>query len=152
MEKKGNRICVECQIPTTKYRCPKCRDYYCSMTCWNKHKESCPVLSEKTISSVVETIAVVADDKSENKGEIDIQHEIIHKNSATSESSALLSEEAKEKLSKSSYMKSILRSKRLRDQISSILTSDDRISSLRKNRDCNPDFQEFVNRMLQELR
>merc|ERR1712029_1061592 len=32
--------CVVCSTKTEKYRCPNCKERYCSLDCWKKHKES----------------------------------------------------------------------------------------------------------------
>ncbi|GFN74259.1 Zinc finger hit domain-containing protein 3 [Plakobranchus ocellatus] len=31
--------CIVCKTETTKYRCPKCMERYCSVTCCRAHKE-----------------------------------------------------------------------------------------------------------------
>ncbi|GFO01008.1 Zinc finger hit domain-containing protein 3 [Plakobranchus ocellatus] len=33
--------CIVCKTETTKYRCPKCMERYCSVTCCRAHKELC---------------------------------------------------------------------------------------------------------------
>ncbi|GFS01031.1 zinc finger HIT domain-containing protein 3 [Elysia marginata] len=38
--------CVVCKIETNKYRCPKCLQRYCSVTCCRVHKELCAEKSD----------------------------------------------------------------------------------------------------------
>ena len=33
--------CVECEVSNAKYKCPKCRVPYCSVTCSRTHKSTC---------------------------------------------------------------------------------------------------------------
>lgn len=40
--------CSVCGVVDGKYKCPKCRVSYCSVTCCKKHKESCSVLLESS--------------------------------------------------------------------------------------------------------
>ncbi|XP_059127387.1 zinc finger HIT domain-containing protein 3 isoform X2 [Peromyscus eremicus] len=59
-------VCVIC-LEKPKYRCPLCRVPYCSVTCFQKHKEQCnpevrPVENRRTV-------APVNTEPEDNKGE-----------------------------------------------------------------------------------
>ena len=42
MEKeKDIKICIICKKDNSKYKCPKCKNYYCSINCFKEHKEKC---------------------------------------------------------------------------------------------------------------
>nr|XP_004664591.1 zinc finger HIT domain-containing protein 3 [Jaculus jaculus] len=55
----GTLVCVIC-LEKPKYRCPACRVPYCSVTCFQKHKEQCnpetrPVEKKRIAASVKTT-------------------------------------------------------------------------------------------------
>ncbi|XP_011506429.1 PREDICTED: zinc finger HIT domain-containing protein 3 [Ceratosolen solmsi marchali] len=35
------KICCICEFENAKYKCPKCKKFYCSVACCSKHKENC---------------------------------------------------------------------------------------------------------------
>ena len=41
---KSKPCCVVCGSDDGRYKCPKCREPYCSVKCCREHKEKCPVL------------------------------------------------------------------------------------------------------------
>jgi len=52
----GMSTCVECNIITTKYRCPNCLERYCSLACCKAHKEKCvKVNSDSTVNESTHT-------------------------------------------------------------------------------------------------
>ena len=40
MEEKAKK-CIICNIDNSNYKCPKCKNYYCSINCFKEHKEKC---------------------------------------------------------------------------------------------------------------
>jgi len=42
---KSKPCCVVCGSDDGKYKCPKCREPYCSVKCCREHKEKCPALA-----------------------------------------------------------------------------------------------------------
>ena len=36
-----NKICIICQSENSKYKCPKCHSFYCSVSCFKDHKNNC---------------------------------------------------------------------------------------------------------------
>ena len=48
MEKeKDIKICIICKKDNSKYKCPKCKNNYCSINCFNEHKKICIINEEK---------------------------------------------------------------------------------------------------------
>lgn len=45
------RQCTVCGLVDGKYKCPKCRESYCSVNCCKKHKESCSVVLESSVAT-----------------------------------------------------------------------------------------------------
>ncbi|CAO2644644.1 Zinc finger HIT domain-containing protein 3 [Lemmus lemmus] len=60
-------VCVVC-LEKPKYRCPACRVPYCSVACFQKHKEQC---SPETRPVENRTVAPATTRSEENKGEVD---------------------------------------------------------------------------------
>ncbi|CAO2644643.1 Zinc finger HIT domain-containing protein 3 [Lemmus lemmus] len=57
-------VCVVC-LEKPKYRCPACRVPYCSVACFQKHKEQC---SPETRPVENRTVAPATTRSEENKG------------------------------------------------------------------------------------
>ena len=36
-----DKICIICNSNNSKYKCPKCNNFYCSISCFKNHKEKC---------------------------------------------------------------------------------------------------------------
>lgn len=49
---KSKPCCVVCGSDDGKYKCPKCREPYCSVKCCREHKEKCPVLVAAAAAAV----------------------------------------------------------------------------------------------------
>ena len=37
----SEEVCVVCSAKVAKYKCPNCREPYCSVACYRKHKGAC---------------------------------------------------------------------------------------------------------------
>lgn len=119
-------------------------------------------------------IILVVDDKQEEKGErlieeVAVAVTVVEKESGSGSSGSssaggggidvenitgqhdILSREEVQALLKSSALKSVLKNKRLRDDILKIENSGNRQSALKKLRIAKPEFNEFVSKMLSEL-
>lgn len=49
-------ICDICQIENKKYKCPNCKIFYCSVKCFQIHKDSCQKLKQdEELNNTVET-------------------------------------------------------------------------------------------------
>lgn len=130
------RVCVECAKERSPYRCPKCREFYCSAACCKAHAQkhdddnvAGALMKDSVDHSNTETAANTATD-----AEVD---------------SLLLTEDQKQRLLKSDLLRQRLRSKRLRDALTEIDTADHhRLNVLHRKR-LHPDFEAFLNDVLQ---
>ena len=140
--------CCVCSVDGSKYRCPHCREPYCSVKCNKAHKELCKGVASELSKDTGNELKF--DDKLDDKG------------TATSSSpregdigSRIIDTTQTSKLEKSSYVRSMISgSKRLRDSISAIDDAGDarqRSAALRKLRRNNKDFDEFVIKMINEV-
>jgi hypothetical protein len=150
---------IACVICSKKgsYKCPKCLVSYCSVVCCKMHKESCseraicidPVSSSSSsnpqnaipVSEVESEVSILQPDGNITK------KETLPSNSARS----LLTEEQKENLRKCKYLTDSLKSKRLRDTITSIDSAEDRLAALRKLTKRDPAFHEFTVKLKEGL-
>ena len=122
-------ICVVCGGPS-KYRCPRCRDRYCSVSCCREHRALC----EPTTQTETENPVSKTEPPTES----------------SSDTSGLLSGSQRERLEQSSWVREVLRSKRLTAAIDGILDAEDRSAELKRCRQ-NPEFESFVLGLLSEL-
>ena len=56
-----------CGSADGKYKCPKCREPYCSVKCCREHKEKCPVLLAAAAAGAAESAAGADDDADNNQ-------------------------------------------------------------------------------------
>ena len=52
----NKKICIICNSENSKYKCPKCKEFYCSIQCCKIHKENCNVINNNNNISLVEDI------------------------------------------------------------------------------------------------
>ncbi|OXU31478.1 hypothetical protein TSAR_017002 [Trichomalopsis sarcophagae] len=45
------KICCVCENKDAKYKCPKCKQTYCSVVCCNKHRDNCKENTEVKVCS-----------------------------------------------------------------------------------------------------
>ena len=114
-----------CTSENAKYKCPKCMDKYCSVTCCKHHKVAC-VGSDTSFKTKV---------SASNEGN----------------ESLLLKPEHIKLLNESTWLRSILGSKRLQDDVMAVETSGNRQSALKKLRSKNTEFENFVSQLLKEI-
>ena len=38
---KNRKACITCNKPDSKYKCPLCRSFYCSILCFKEHRQKC---------------------------------------------------------------------------------------------------------------
>ena len=130
--------CVCCHKDKAPYRCPKCIAKYCSVACYKIHKESCSSSIDDQgaqLNGQESTQTVLAENAT--------QHTLID--------TEILSEESKIHLRSSKWLKDILKSNRLREQILAIDKGKDRLKALKAVRKSNTEFDIFVSKMLHEL-
>ena len=148
---KGNKTCLVCQKVNSSYKCPKCLSPYCCSGCWATHKESCPAL---------QTVAAKTDEEDTTNNEIKVTNNTDNNNSSSpnnkiemqkevADNIAILLPAQREALQKSAALQKLLKSKRLRDDISCIDLSSDRQKTLKSMRTKNPEFNAFVETLLQ---
>ena len=140
MKPEEGDTCVICKQEKAQYKCPKCSARYCTVACCKDHKTQCGVSSDLT----TDDRSVANADKVEDTPGVS--------NSSTLIDTEIISEECKRKLRNSKWLKDILRSNRLREEITAIDKGDDRPKLLRAACESNPEFDAFVNKMLDELR
>jgi hypothetical protein len=130
----GNTMteCVVCRTETNKYKCPKCRKFYCSVACCKVHKESCE-----------------EGDTSQPAKDSDREDDEHQAATPTPLSGVdVLTSKQIDKLKSDPYMKRILGSKRLQEHIRAIDSAEDRAGALQKRRKLNREFHDFVQKMM----
>lgn len=125
--------CAVCQASAARYRCPRCKARYCSVSCCQKHKDACTDAPAPDANTAVTAEPALSDS-----------------NVYTDGAPHLLSDEQKRKLDSDESVRTFLKSKRLRDALSDIDQSKDRQKCLRIARR-NPEFEEFVNEVLRAI-
>jgi hypothetical protein len=120
--------CVVCQKEgvSAPYKCPRCRELYCSVACCKVHKETC------------------GSDSTNKEKKSDSQTDIVPQ--PFSEIVVLQPEQIK-KLRDSAELRELLKSKRLRSDLEAIDTATDRVHALRKHRN-NLEFEECAQLLL----
>jgi hypothetical protein len=124
------KSCVVCVADKCSYKCPICKSFYCSAACCKVHKTNCS--------------QILTDSK---------PHEVLNSQQNTySNDYQILTVEERQMLQKSTLIKGMLRSKRLRADITSVDSSSKRQQALKSLRSQNPEFENFVQEMLQVIR
>ena len=119
--------CIVCKENDSKYRCTSCRLCYCSLKCSKIHKTECnpPTISKNE-----------ANDNNEREYDDD---EFV-----------LLSTEQKNALTNSYEIQDAIKSTRLKNELTAIDSAKDRQSILKRARN-NPEFEEFINKILKVI-
>lgn len=128
--------CVVCGIEDPKYRCPRCKERYCSVACCKEHKKSS-----------------CSDEKSDESSKVGAEDDDEGVNAAKAASESLtgidlLKPSQMKKLETDPYVRKMLGSKRLQGHIRSVDEADDRLGALKKLRKNNKEFHEFIGNML----
>ena len=145
MDKRKKECCI-CSKSGCSYKCPKCLSPYCSSACCTTHKESCStfVLSatgdnaEKKHDEIGNQVALLTDMSADSVATV--------KSKATE--LVILQPTEKEGIVQSQELRSLLKSKRLRDDIALVDSSKDRQAALKALRARNPEFNSFVDVLL----
>jgi hypothetical protein len=132
--------CVVCQKVNSSYKCPKCLSPYCCSGCWATHKQSC---AAQLVANAVDSVAV---DILAPVAPVESMRTI-----SKDQKAAILLPEQREGLRKSKELRSLLKSKRLRDDITCIDSSADRQATLKAMRTKNPEFNQFVDLLLKSV-
>lgn len=140
MDKK-KKECSVCQKAGCSYKCPKCFSPYCSAGCWSTHKTTCPALQ-------TDELAKPSDDSTKKKPE---DKSAKDEKKIAQTDIVILQPGEKAGLIRSTELRSLLKSKRLRDDISCIDSSKDRQAALKAMRAKNPEFGAFVDILLDSV-
>ena len=149
-----------CEKENANYRCPLCRERYCSVVCCSSHKLSCVTLEkqrkEQELKQLTDGDDVVngereKEERKAGKEVIEREGEEVKKCPKSSLDERILSDLEKQKLRVSELVKSQLRSKRLVSDLMKIDSAEDRQEELKRAR-TNPEFEQFVNTLLTILK
>jgi len=135
----GEKLCSVCSTEDSKYRCPKCRSFYCSLVCSKAHKSSGKCAPSE------EAARRPKDGTKEQKQEqerSDLQSDV--------SVPVLLSESQKKELRRHPGVKTAVRSRRLRAQLRAIHCASDRQGALKRAR-LIPEFEDFVESLLEAV-
>ena len=133
MEEKS-KICIICHNDSSKYKCPSCQSFYCSISCYKLHKNNCD-FSAKKINEEEHN----EDEKKISPLNLDEDEDIILSNKRLS----IL------KTNKSIMTK--LNNKKLFKILKDIDSTKYKKRTLEKMMNTDPDFREFTMEILQTL-
>ena len=126
--------CTVCHKVGAPYKCSKCRDPYCSVSCCKTHKDSC--------------IAIVIEANKPTKEEKSNEIPRIGSKLVTSDSAVLLNSDQLAALDKNGDIQSLIRSTRLTSHIMQVDSASDRQGTLKRMRQNVPEFDEFIGKVL----
>eukprot|EP01031_Cornospumella_fuschlensis_P028871 gene28871-34845_t len=165
------KSCVICGKIKSSYKCPKCLSPYCSKDCCGAHKTLCEQTKahessnnlsttlgvdegRELIEAIDEAIAQCRpDDRAQNASE-DVpssSNKVSTNNYAHTENVTLTDEQKDRLINNSEILKSLLKSKRLRDDIAFVDNSSDRLAALRNMRSKNAEFNGVMEKILDIL-
>ena len=127
MTTSNTKVCCVCKKIDSSYRCPACSQCYCSLGCCKQHKNDCKTIAEP----------------------INIQKPI--EKTPNASNFELLTADQINKLNNSEYVNSMISSKRLSTHILNIDSSSNKQETLKKIRQSSIEFEEFIQKMLQEI-
>ena len=130
---KTNRECCVCTKFDSPYKCPRCKSFYCCLECSKKHKNDCTVDTQNTMSPKIDS----------TKNILSASNAIIKYD--------LLSMDQVEKLNNSTYINTMISSKRLRSHILEVDGSSDKQETLKKLRQNSTEFELFIQNMLRDI-
>jgi hypothetical protein len=154
MKERGvSTTCVVCQLTNSKYKCPKCRQHYCSVKCCAEHKKvDCTISANNPF---------VPDDN--NRTDVTRCGESGRKRKANElysndrpkvdfpDEFVVITNEQKRRLLESSDLKSMMKSERLREDLKAIDAAPNRLQALRDLRQRKPEFQTVVDAILNSI-
>ena len=131
---KNNKICIICNSNNSKYKCPICHSFYCSIICFKGHKKDC-----KT--------------KINNN---DNKYEQIEANNnlplnLDEDEDIILSEKQLSVLKKNKSIMTKLKNKKLKNILKEIDSTKYKKRTLEKKMENDPDFKIFTTEILETL-
>ena len=131
---KTNKICIICNSNNSKYKCPICQSFYCSITCFKGHKKDCKAKTNDN----------------DNKDEQIETNNIIPLNLDEDED-IILSEKQLSVLKKNKSIMTKLKNKKLKNILKEIDSTKYKKRTLEKKMENDPDFKEFTTEILETL-
>ena len=135
MEKKI-KLCIICNSNKSKYKCPKCTSFYCSISCFKIHKERCNKEKKDDINN--------KDEKNGNKN-------IISPLNLDEDEDIILSEKELSALKTNKSIMSKLKNKKLLKILREIDSTKYKKRTLAKKMENDPDFKLFTTEILETL-
>lgn len=121
------KACIVCEKEKSSYKCPKCRGFYCSLACFKIHKEK---ECEFKVSNNTTPLNLIQE-KSESEKTLEEEY-------------ILLNEEQKNIIKNDQKILDLIKSKRFLNDLAKIDEAEDRESELKKLRLINPEFNEAM--------
>lgn len=141
--KRSANSCSICHQSVSKYKCPKCRAQYCSLTCSNLHKTCCQPTATVSLPTTTE--------EEDQPLKQNTRRNTFTSNDTTT-THVKLSNKALDLLTTSAIVQKSLQSKRLREDILKVETASNRQEALKKLRTQNPEFEEFVQSLVRVVK
>eukprot|EP00028_Trichosphaerium_sp_Am-I-7-wt_P008764 CAMPEP_0168521362 /NCGR_PEP_ID=MMETSP0405-20121227/8620_1 /TAXON_ID=498012 /ORGANISM="Trichosphaerium sp, Strain Am-I-7 wt" /LENGTH=163 /DNA_ID=CAMNT_0008542585 /DNA_START=34 /DNA_END=521 /DNA_ORIENTATION=- len=133
-------VCGVCDEQPSKYKCPKCRVHYCSLACFKKHTAFHDAHDAE--NELQDALITPNNEEEEPKEEIDTLFGV----------TKILTEEQKQTLGDNEDIVHTLQDKRLQQVIRTITRSRDPLKLLSRCLNENPDFYDFVDKMLRTVK
>ena len=134
---KNNKICIVCKLNDSKYKCPKCFCFYCSIPCFKKHKMDC---NKKNNNNDINDI----NDKQKENNEIQPLN-------LDEDEDIILSEKQLSVLKTNKSIMTKIKNKKLFKILKEIDSTKYKKRTLQKKMDNDPDFKEFTTEILTTL-
>ncbi|XP_042194622.1 zinc finger HIT domain-containing protein 3 [Callorhinchus milii] len=136
--------CCVCDQRPPRYRCPRCRERYCSVGCYKRHQDDCKPQESKTISTASEVSPALRVSPQHSTGHSCSAHNVQDEN----EESDWVAQNKLSLLADSEELKSLLCNPHLRDLLLTVDQARDK-GSLMKTVMQEPIFVEFADQCLQ---
>ena len=136
------KSCFVCGSAESKYKCPKCRSGYCSVSCYKAHKDSAACAEARQALS------------SEKKGEESAAALLLRKlgeRPDEGEEGYRITPEQLDLMVESKRLRDLLRDPRLREVIELVDGAEDREKALDCAVETNKDFSDFVRALAETI-
>ena len=130
---KINKLCIKCNSKNSKYKCPLCHSFYCSIPCFKEHKKEC--------------ITKINDNKEEQNDE---NNKTIPLNLDEDED-IILSEKQLSVLKTNKSIMTKIKNKKLLKILKEIDSTKFKKRTLEKKMESDPDFKLFTTEILETL-
>jgi len=148
----SSKFCSVCNEENSKYKCPKCRSFYCSVGCCKKHKENCigVILNKNDTNHMKSQYVGKALPQEEVREKIE-HRKILASTSTedTQEEEWRLTPGTISRLETNDWLREEIKSDGgLRQILVDIDTSNDRFAALETAKLNYPNFSKFIDKML----